>query len=631
MIGTPLYMSPEQAGLNDQDVDEADVGTSAGPAAAGWTNLQASSAKAAPKVQIGIKPAAAPTPAPAWTAAHTSAPGRAPVLNPHAERLEAARGAYQKRVASLGPLLQAAEDARDVPDGRVQKSWDAVGKLQQYVQNLVDNNEFVKAMPALDQIEHVLNVLTAVAAGDTLATQQPPTQPAGTGMITEELESRYQGEENMLGWRHQPKPQPPVLTDDMSDKRKAFLQQRYQLAMEAYNKVPDAQKASPDSDRLVTKYFDDQERDAAAAEINDGLVSQGGALVPNGKQEYIIDPQTGKMHLFNGGPQVETFNPQTGASQVQELYHSSVLAAQPVAGAGEARFLGGKVQFINNKSGHYKPNTLFLLQTVEHLLKQGAMLSDTLVKPDGKPLSEQETKLFGELQTRCEKLSATIQAKCDKKPPEETSVEEKYLAKYLAVLRKLGWGEENKVVGEVENLANIEKIRTGHEVHLAKGDVSGVQDFLRSGGAAKAKSSESLLDVKEELHESIKMDPKAPLGDEVASKGKFAGIRAGLEKAEAEAEERAERFRPNKQRTEQELVQKAEDLLRTEPATSNPTSAPHASEPTKSGEQVPDETTSKYPDLSEELSPTAPGTHYVESLIVEPSPVAPGTEPLRSD
>src|SRR5262249_25074785 len=176
------------------------------------------------------------------------------------------------------------------------------------------------------------------------------------------------------------------------------------------------------------------------------------------------------------------------------------------------------------------------------------------------------------------------------------------------------------------------------EVHLAKGDVSGVQDFLRSGGAAKAKSGESLLDVKQELHESIKkvMDPNPPLGDEIASKGEFAGIRAGFEKAEAEAEEQAERFRQDKQPTEKELVRKAKDLLRTEPAPSNQTSAPPASGPRESGEKVPDETNSKYPDLSEELSPAAPGeeapgTHYVQSVMEEPSPAAPDTEQLRSN
>ncbi|MDZ4676146.1 MAG: hypothetical protein SGI74_01445 [Oligoflexia bacterium] len=66
----------------------------------------------------------------------------------------------------------------------------------------------------------------------------------------------------------------------------------------------------------------------------------------------------------------------TGSTVIR---HSSYLAGAPVAGAGQIKFHGGIPVYVNNNSGHYKPDTVFLKQVLLRLQELGFDLSQIVV------------------------------------------------------------------------------------------------------------------------------------------------------------------------------------------------------------------------------------------------------------
>jgi hypothetical protein len=60
-----------------------------------------------------------------------------------------------------------------------------------------------------------------------------------------------------------------------------------------------------------------------------------------------------------------------GSHKVGIFHHSSFLAAGQVAGAGELKVSGGKLQHLTNKSGHYLPRVEHNLQVIEELRAAG--------------------------------------------------------------------------------------------------------------------------------------------------------------------------------------------------------------------------------------------------------------------
>jgi hypothetical protein len=58
-------------------------------------------------------------------------------------------------------------------------------------------------------------------------------------------------------------------------------------------------------------------------------------------------------------------------AQKGKFHHSSFLAGQPVACAGEMIIFQGKILLINNQSGHYQPPPLALEQAIDSLKKNG--------------------------------------------------------------------------------------------------------------------------------------------------------------------------------------------------------------------------------------------------------------------
>lgn len=111
--------------------------------------------------------------------------------------------------------------------------------------------------------------------------------------------------------------------------------------------------------------IDDQE--FSRIEIKDGrlITSDGqpldtGAMVTHfsgpGYAIYVMS-QEGHLHV--------------SSHSVGNRHHSSLLAGRDVAGAGELKVTDGKLTWLSNKSGHYCPDALQLLQTLHHIQKAG--------------------------------------------------------------------------------------------------------------------------------------------------------------------------------------------------------------------------------------------------------------------
>lgn len=131
----------------------------------------------------------------------------------------------------------------------------------------------------------------------------------------------------------------------------------------------------------VIRYFDDAER--AALEVK---VCGGKLCDPHGK---LLDPEVNSrperggsfMYAMTGhGIIYGTFD-----AKLHSVHHSSLLAGEAAACAGDMIVVGGELIEVDNTSGHYKPPPDALDQVVKQLVEMGADLSQTKVKYFGLP------------------------------------------------------------------------------------------------------------------------------------------------------------------------------------------------------------------------------------------------------
>jgi hypothetical protein len=64
----------------------------------------------------------------------------------------------------------------------------------------------------------------------------------------------------------------------------------------------------------------------------------------------------------------------------RSVHHSSFLKGAPVAAAGEMMTSGGKISFVNNSSGHYRPDSKALMQMVEDARSKNSLAPNALVE-----------------------------------------------------------------------------------------------------------------------------------------------------------------------------------------------------------------------------------------------------------
>jgi hypothetical protein len=313
------------------------------------------------------------------------------------------------------------------------------------------------------------------------------------GMVPQALRPEYAGEDKKYGWRADLAPR---------DQGKKESDADYAEYLRRFND-PARRQAQRDGQQIVTKYYNDAEREASkvgfdaqgravgkTASNPDGTMTGPDGIIKDKKIEYVADAQ-GALYQFKPDvrPTGEKMTSPITDKQVNKneaTHHSSVLAGEAVAAAGEIKLdYQGYVRQITNKSGHYKPGATQVIQLLEELARQGALLDRTYLMPDaqgkGQKLEGKPLEIFQAIER--------VEAGLDKKLSEGKSIDPDLAAikKGKEALDKLGAGPANKFRDAQVKFVEGAGGKTGAEVRTTKGTKSTAEDFLRSGGGATTK------------------------------------------------------------------------------------------------------------------------------------------------
>jgi hypothetical protein len=371
--------------------------------------------------------------------------------------------------------------------------------------------------PAQKVKEHSVKSLADNLAGQEKQYPVPP-DPAKTGLSKRELRPEYQGEDREMGWFALSGlgVLPGESEDEAIQHMKVPLKQGeteedlvrfHQLGSveELRRALYRMQKAKEATDESVRVNFTQQDQVATSVrtDVNDpngkdrfedGTVRAQGGQPLNGQAAYVVDPETGKMHAFKTGNKKvarvdergQTITDEAGYAVMQELrtHHSSALAGEAVAGAGQVTVKDGKVVAIDNLSGHYKPGSTEMLQTVEHLARQGALLDKTYTDANGQPLTGEALRVY----TTAMKVQQMLEQKLAQ--GQRVEGELKVLAKAKGMLAKLGAAPANRMgdakVAFLDIPDHKKATMTGAQIRDAakeaeRGAIS-AEEFLASGG-----------------------------------------------------------------------------------------------------------------------------------------------------
>lgn len=111
-------------------------------------------------------------------------------------------------------------------------------------------------------------------------------------------------------------------------------------------------------------YLSEVERQMLRVEIRDGLLYDASG--------QPIDTELAATHFSGQGKAIYVMGPDghiyiSNFHQAGKFHHSSILAGQPVASAGEIVVEDGVVTSINRRSGHYRPGENHTDQIVDEL------------------------------------------------------------------------------------------------------------------------------------------------------------------------------------------------------------------------------------------------------------------------
>lgn len=109
----------------------------------------------------------------------------------------------------------------------------------------------------------------------------------------------------------------------------------------------------------------------------ESLVTISGGLLYTSKNDYF-DTAGFVTHFSGPGKAIYVMSPagnlHVSSHSVGHRHHSSLLAGNPVACAGEIEVKRGRIVWLSNKSGHYLPGREHLLQVLAMLQKKGVPL-----------------------------------------------------------------------------------------------------------------------------------------------------------------------------------------------------------------------------------------------------------------
>ena len=126
------------------------------------------------------------------------------------------------------------------------------------------------------------------------------------------------------------------------------------------------------------RYFSPQMRAAFKLTLRDGLLFDARgkpfdtATAAEGTAIFVMD-RDGNIYAF------------PGSSVPGHLHHSSLLAGEPVAMAGDIKVTEGRITNVSNKSGHYEPTLEMLTQFIDHLRWGGVDVSKIKIEPYKEP------------------------------------------------------------------------------------------------------------------------------------------------------------------------------------------------------------------------------------------------------
>ena len=208
----------------------------------------------------------------------------------------------------------------------------------------------------------------------------------GKKLLSKPLGQEYVGEDKEVGWRQK-----------------------------AWN-LPEEEKTSS---KYSTHYYTEKEKEKSEISVDSkGRVSQGWEKLDE-KQGFVMDPTTGKMHLFTPETIVDS------SGDVQFTHHSSPLAGGDVAGAGHITGKKGIVKEIDDASGHYKPDAKLTHQVVKTLQDQGVkLIDDTITDQDGDKLDSTEIWEKDTKRRKAEKELAKLERKALLELPRTKEIDE---------------------------------------------------------------------------------------------------------------------------------------------------------------------------------------------------------------
>ena len=122
-------------------------------------------------------------------------------------------------------------------------------------------------------------------------------------------------------------------------------------------------------------YMDAAEREMHRVAVVDGTLHwSDGSILDTTAASTHWSPQAGKA-IFVMDRDGNLFV--SLEQDVGRLHHSSLLAGQPVAGAGELAVQDGRLQLVTRASGHYRPTVAQQQAVLDELARQGLDVSHT--------------------------------------------------------------------------------------------------------------------------------------------------------------------------------------------------------------------------------------------------------------
>ncbi|GAA1771919.1 hypothetical protein GCM10009795_017560 [Nocardioides hankookensis] len=113
------------------------------------------------------------------------------------------------------------------------------------------------------------------------------------------------------------------------------------------------------------------EYDDEAAQERSLVLVGNQKLYRNDEKKSPVDTKAGVTHFTGVGAEIFVVGLNNdihmASHKIGKFHHSSLLGGKPVAMAGEIKATNGKIDWISNKSGHYKPSLTQLQQFLHHL------------------------------------------------------------------------------------------------------------------------------------------------------------------------------------------------------------------------------------------------------------------------